>query len=84
MNKVDINEYIVADAQICHGKPTFKRTRVMAWQVLEMLSEGINKKDIIAAFPSLTDKHIKAALEYASFLTKEGYVGINTHQKIFA
>lgn len=82
MKRVVINEYIVADPQICHGKPTFKGTRVMVWQVLEMLSAGEKEKDILGAFPSLNPKHIKAALDYASSLTKEGYAIINTHPQL--
>jgi hypothetical protein len=30
----------VADPEICHGKPTFKGTRIMVWQVLEDVAEG--------------------------------------------
>jgi uncharacterized protein (DUF433 family) len=74
MKCVEINKYIVADPQIAHGKPTFEGTRVMVWQVLEMLASGDTQKQILEAFPSLSGKHIKAALEYASSLTKEGYV----------
>jgi len=77
MKRVIINKYIVADPEICHGKPTFKGTRVMVWQILEMLESGDTTKEIIDAFPSLTPQHIKAALNYASSLTKEGYVVIN-------
>lgn len=77
MGKVIINEHIVADPKICHGKPTFKGTRIMVWQILEMLSSGASAKDIKQAYPSLSKKHIKAALDYASSLTKEGYVVIN-------
>lgn len=84
MRKVIINEYIVADPQICHGKPTFKGTRVMVWQVLEMLSMGEKSQEIVKEFPSLTIKHIQAALDYASSLTKEGYVIINTQPQISA
>lgn len=62
MNKVIVNEYIVADPQICHGKPTFKGTRIMVWQILQMLEAGLSKKEIIKQFPGLTVKHIKAAL----------------------
>src|SRR5712691_4679881 len=29
---VELGEYIVADPRICHGRPTFKRTRVMVFQ----------------------------------------------------
>ena len=68
--RVKINEYIVADTKICHGKPTFKGTRVMVWQVLEMVEAGMPTKEIIEAFPSLTEKHIKAALHYAADLTR--------------
>lgn len=78
MKKVVINTYIVADPEICHGKPTFKGTRVMVWQVLEMLASGTTEREIIEEFPSLSQRHIKAALEYASSLMKEGYAILNT------
>ena len=37
---VELGEYIVADPLICHGKPTFKGTRIMVWQVLDDVAEG--------------------------------------------
>jgi uncharacterized protein (DUF433 family) len=37
---VELGEYIVADPRICHGRPTFKRTRVMVFQVLEQVACG--------------------------------------------
>jgi uncharacterized protein (DUF433 family) len=37
---VELGEYIIADPKICHGKPTFKRTRVMVFQVLEQVAHG--------------------------------------------
>jgi len=64
--RTEINEFIVADSEICHGKPTFKGTRVMIWQIFEMLEGGESFKDILEAFPSLTEEHIKAALHYAA------------------
>lgn len=78
MKRIVINKYIVADPQICHGKPTFKDTRVMVWQVLDLLKSGESTKNIISDFPSLTPNHIKAALDYAGSLTREGYVVLNT------
>ena len=82
MEKVVINKYIIADPNICHGKPTFKGTRIMVWQILDLLKMGQTKKEIISDFPDLKQEHIKAALDYASSLTKEGYVVINTHPQI--
>ena len=35
-----LGRYIVADPEICHGKPTFRGTRIMVWQVLDMVAEG--------------------------------------------
>jgi uncharacterized protein (DUF433 family) len=64
--RVEINDYIVMDTEICHGKPTFKGTRIMVWQVLEMLKSGYKIEDILREFPSLTENHIKAALEFAA------------------
>lgn len=35
-----IGRYIVTDPEICHGKPTFRGTRIMVWQVLEQVANG--------------------------------------------
>lgn len=40
MAKKLIGRYIVADPKICHGKPTFRGTRIMVWQVLRMVAKG--------------------------------------------
>lgn len=78
MRKIIINKYIVADPEICHGKPTFNGTRIMIWQVLELLAAGETSREILKAFPSLRPAHIKAALEYASSITQEHYAIVNT------
>lgn len=36
-----LGRYIVADPRICHGQPTFRGTRIMVWQVLEMVADGM-------------------------------------------
>jgi hypothetical protein len=38
--RVELGEHIVADPLICHGKPTFKGTRIMVWQVLDDVADG--------------------------------------------
>ena len=70
MKTLEINKYIVADPEICNGKPVFKGTRVMVWQVLEMLESGAAVEEILASFPSLTREHVKAALSYATDLMR--------------
>ncbi len=38
--RLELGQYIVVDPTICHGKPTFKGTRIMVWQVLEDVADG--------------------------------------------
>ena len=38
--RFELGQFIVADPKICHGKPTYKGTRIMVWQVLAMLERG--------------------------------------------
>ena len=33
-----IGRYIVSDSKICHGKPTFRHTRVLVADVLEQVA----------------------------------------------
>jgi len=42
-----LGRHIVADPRICHGQPTFRGTRIMVWQVLEMLADGLAWETII-------------------------------------
>ena len=70
--KVEINKYIVIDSKICHGEPTFKDTRVMVWQVLDLLGAGVTPDKIISDyFPRLTKEAVFSALNYASKLVEE-------------
>ena len=45
-----LGRYIVADPRICHGKPTFRGTRVMVWQILELLEDGMSWERITENF----------------------------------
>src|ERR1019366_7635121 len=47
--RVELGQYIVADPEICHGKPTFKGTRIMVWQVLDDVAEGRSWEFICSA-----------------------------------
>jgi uncharacterized protein (DUF433 family) len=80
--RIALHKHIIADPTICHGKPTFKGTRVMVWQVLEMLADGATTSEVRSAFPTLNAAHIRAALEYATSITRENYVLVNTRDPI--
>lgn len=38
--RIELGDHIVADPEICHGKPVFKGTRIMVWQVLDDVADG--------------------------------------------
>ena len=62
-----LGRYIVADPEICHGKPTFRGTRIMVWQVLEMVAEGMAWETIAEEWGgSITKEAIAEAVQLAS------------------
>jgi uncharacterized protein (DUF433 family) len=42
-----LGRYIVADPAICHGKPTFRGTRIMVSQVLRQVAKGMSWEEIV-------------------------------------
>ncbi len=48
MNRIELGKYIVADPRICHGKLTFKGTRIFVQDVVQMVAEGMDWDHIIA------------------------------------
>ena len=47
MSQKIYGRYIISDPEICHGKPTFRGTRIMVADVLEQLGEGLAWERII-------------------------------------
>lgn len=67
-----IGRYIVIDPEICHGKPTFRGTRVMVSQVLEMVASGMAWRTIIEQYhDSLTKEAIAEAVSLAGKVFSE-------------
>ena len=42
-----IGRYIVADPDVCHGKPIFKGTRILVSDVLQQVSSGMDWETIV-------------------------------------
>jgi uncharacterized protein (DUF433 family) len=62
-----IGRYIVSDPKICHGKPTFRGTRIMVSQVLEQIESGMAWETIIEEWRgSISKSAIKEALQLAN------------------
>ena len=69
---LDWREYIALDSNICHGKPTFKGSRIMVATILEFLEAGDAYRDIKAGYPTLTPRHIQAAIQFAREAIQSG------------
>jgi len=64
-------ERISVNPEVCHGKPCIKGTRIMVWQILDLLENGCTFDQIINDyFPQLTKEDIQACIHYANVLVK--------------
>lgn len=64
--RLTLGRYIVVDPKICHGKPTFRGTRIMVWQVLEMVSEGMAWESIVEQWGgSISEEAVGEAVRLA-------------------
>jgi len=66
----DLLNRITIDRDICHGKPTIRGLRYPVETILELLSSGMNTKEILEDYEDLTKEDILAVLQYASELSK--------------
>ena len=71
VNRMDWRDYITSDPKVCHGKACIAGTRVMVTVILDSLADGLSAKEIIAHYPSVSEKGVKASLLYAAELAKE-------------
>lgn len=67
MERKIISRHIVADLRICHGKPTFRGTRIMVSQVLEQVASGMAWEVIVEEWRgSVTKEAIADAVRLAT------------------
>ena len=63
---INLGHYIVADPEICHGKPTFRGTRIMVSQVLSQVATGMSWDSIAAEWRGkVNNKAIAEAIKLA-------------------
>ncbi|MEO9209462.1 MAG: DUF433 domain-containing protein [Ginsengibacter sp.] len=66
----DLLKRITINPDICHGKPTIRNMRYPVSMILDLLSAGMTTEEIIADYPALEKKDIRACLLYASRLSE--------------
>jgi uncharacterized protein (DUF433 family) len=60
-----MQDRIVIDPEIQHGKPIIRGTRVPITRIIGSLAGGMSKEEVIKEY-SITEEDINAALDYAN------------------
>lgn len=63
---MDLTELIETRPGVQSGKPCFVGTRIAVYDVLEYLAAGMTAEEIVADFPELNERHVRAAIEFAA------------------
>lgn len=61
---------ITVDPEVLAGKPVVRGTRIPVELVLQRLSEELDVKALLEAFPRLTRRDVQACIEYAQSLVE--------------
>ena len=64
---------ITVDSAICNGKPIIRGKRITVQTILEFLSAGDSKEEILTQYPSLDLADINACLRFAAELMNHQY-----------
>ena len=65
---------VESNPQIMKGKPVILGTRITVELILEKLSSGESREQILEAHPNLTDEAISTALAFAASVLKSDVV----------
>jgi uncharacterized protein (DUF433 family) len=60
------HDRIEINPKVMLGKPVIRGTRIAVELVLRKLGEGATHKDLLEAYPHLTEDDIQAAMTYAA------------------
>lgn len=66
MATVELTSIIETRAGVRSGKPCFIGTRIAVYDVLDYLATGMTTEEIVRDFPELTERHVRAAIEFAA------------------
>ena len=78
--KEELLKRISINPKVCHGKPCIRGTRIMVSIVLDNLTAGLSREEILKSYPTLQPEDIDAALAYASEVVRERIIPIQVEQ----
>ena len=68
-----LSNRISFDENICNGKPTIGGKRITVQTILEFMSAGDTREDIVKQYPTLEAEDITACLQFAAELMNHQY-----------
>lgn len=74
MDEQQLIKRITIDPEICHGKPCIRGLRYPVEMILELLTAGMSFDEILADYEDLERDDIRAALAYATRLSRIGRI----------
>ncbi|MCL0080085.1 DUF433 domain-containing protein [Dehalococcoidia bacterium] len=77
MKKEELLTRISINPDVCHGKPCIRGTRIMVSVILDNLTAGVSRSEILKSYPSLQPEDIDAALAYAAEVVRERIIPIS-------
>ncbi|MGA9383126.1 MAG: DUF433 domain-containing protein [Phormidium sp.] len=78
MTKENLLHRISIDPNICFGKPCIRGHRIWVSLILDYLAGGMTIEEILEAYPDIERDDVLACIAYASEVTKDSYVDINS------
>ena len=63
---MDYGEYFSRETGVAGGQVVMRGTRIPLRTVLSSLAEGNSFDELLKAFPTLTEQHLKAAVAFAA------------------
>ena len=67
-DELDYLKRITIDAEICHGKPTIRGSRIMVKTILELLAAGMTYQEVLYDYSKLEHDDILACFAFATRL----------------
>lgn len=75
MEAVEVGKYLIVDPEVCHGKLTFRGTRVPVSTVLVYLAKGLTIDQILEDWPQLKREAVVEAILLAADALVERHTG---------
>jgi uncharacterized protein (DUF433 family) len=69
-----LSDRITIDPGLCNGKPTIRGLRITVGTIMEFLTAGDTKEEILEQYPDLEPEDINACMRFATQLMNRKYV----------